>query len=829
MFEPSRVKRPAPQRDPGMSRSRPGPAPTVGTSLLPGPGTSPAALLALQRAAGNAAATALLSRAGPAPVRRPAPPAAAPLMGAAVAGPVEAERRLAEEPPTQEETAADRSPSVLAAVTAAGPEPPPDQLRVQRGLLDDIAGGVASLAGGLRDRVLGTIVGYARRLPGYELLCVALGRDPVAGTPVTRSAAAVIRGVLALIPRGDELRQQLEESGAIQRAGAWFDEQIPQLGLTWEAISGLFRRAWDSLSAGDLLDPAGAWQRIAGIFGPTLARLRDFAVVGGRKIMEFVFEGAMAMAGGLGQQVMGIIRRAGDVFNQILRDPIAFGRNLIEAVRGGLGQFLSNIGTHLRNGLIGWLTGAIRGAIRIPAEFNLRGILGMAMEFLGLTWANVRTRIVTVIGERAMGLLERGVDVVRDVAQNGISALTGRISQFVSGLVETVIGGIREWVTNSVVGAAITRLISMFNPAGAVIQAIIAIYNTVKFFIERAQQLGALANSIFDSIAAIASGGVGSAKNAVEQALGRAVPVVLGFLSRLIGLGDVATPVRNVMTRVQGVISSAIDRVVGWIAGMARRVGGAMRGGGQSATTPAAAPVGAAPAGEAPMTVGGQNHRLYLLNGTPTVASDPQPIRALVSAIAARLRQRDPETQAQGAALQQQINELYPRLLAPERGARREQILALISSLLKDLVLLVPRLQNRSVSVCYYEIMGERGDMAALSGERSMGPPSTVPRFFQTLAFSDVERRDPQRHHDSEIKLLEAITARFGTRAAAPVLADSAINAQRFPSVTGIVHLNSDFVFCPSCAWIVGQFRRSFPNVNLVAETNARPLRGAVN
>ena len=102
-----------------------------------------------------------------------------------------------------------------------------------------------------------------------------------------------------------------------------------------------------------------------------------------------------------------------------------------------------------------------------------------------------------MIGDRALGMLERGAGIVADVARNGISAITGRIAEFTSGLVDTVLGGIRDWVTNSVVGAAITRLLSMFNPAGAVIQAIIAVYNTIRFFIERAQQLGALANSIF--------------------------------------------------------------------------------------------------------------------------------------------------------------------------------------------------------------------------------------------------------------------------------------------------------------------------------------------
>lgn len=549
----------APSRQPGVRRSP-----------IEGP---PAAALHLQMLAGNAAVARLVagtpgavgSTAGPdagSPANGPATESAPGSVGLSLT-PIPARGAQADRGPS---AAADGRPAQVPGAT------------VQRGILDDVAGGVASIAGGARDSVLQTLAGWARRMPGYELLCTILGRDVVAGTPVPRSAAAIISGFLGIMPRGEELRQQLQQSGAIDRAGAWFEQEVPKLGLTWDLLRGLFSRAWDALSATDLLDPEGAWERISRIFGPPLARLRDFAVGAVTKVAEFVFEGAMSMAGGLGTQVMGIIRQAGDVFHQILRDPVGFAGNLVAAVRGGLGAFLSNVGTHLRNGLIGWLTGSLGGLIRLPAQFDLRGILGMAMEFLGLTWQNIRTRIAALIGERALGLLERGAGIVADVARNGISAITARIAQFTSGLVDTVLGGIRDWVTNSVVGAAITRLLSMFNPAGAVIQAIIAVYNTIQFFIERAQQLGALANSVFTSIGAIAAGSIGNAVNAVEQALGRAVPVVLGFLARLIGLGDIATPVRNVMTRVRGVIDSAIDRVVGWIAGMARRVRGALSG-----------------------------------------------------------------------------------------------------------------------------------------------------------------------------------------------------------------------------------------------------------
>jgi hypothetical protein len=523
-------------------------------------------LLALQRAAGNRATVRAVQRATP-PVRGPAPGAV----------PAQAEQSATVAAPENDRAAPEQD-----AVATAVP--------VQRGLWDRVTGAVGGLAAGVRDRVLGQVAGFARRLPGYELLCTVLGRDVVTGTAVPRTSAALITGFLALIPGSDRIRQQLQESGAIERAGQWLDSEVPRLGLSWDMVSGLFRRAWDSLGAGDLLDPSGAWQRIAGIFGPPLARLRDFAVAAGRKMLEFVFEGAMTLAGGAGGAVMGIIRRAGAVFDQIVADPVGFCGNLIAAVRGGLQAFLGNIGTHLRNGLIGWLTGALGGIIRIPQQFNLAGIVGMAMDFLGVTWDRVKGKLARLVGDRVVNALERGAGIVHDLYERGLSAITDRIAQFTEGIVDTVLGGIREWVTNSVVGAAITRLLSMFNPAGAVIQAVIAVYNTVQFFMERAQQLGALANSIFDSIAAIASGGVSGAIRFVEQALARGVPVVLGFLSRLIGLGDIAAPVRGIMQRVQGVIDSALDRVVGWIAGLARRVGGALGGGGRAATAGPSAP-----------------------------------------------------------------------------------------------------------------------------------------------------------------------------------------------------------------------------------------------
>ncbi len=71
----------------------------------------------------------------------------------------------------------------------------------------------------------------------------------------------------------------------------------------------------------------------------------------------------------------------------------------------------------------------------------------------------------------------------------------------------------------------------MFNPAGAVIQAVAAIYNTVMFFIERGSQIAAVAEAVFSSIGTIAAGNIAGAANYVEQTMGRTLPVVISFLA----------------------------------------------------------------------------------------------------------------------------------------------------------------------------------------------------------------------------------------------------------------------------------------------------------
>ncbi|HYI08041.1 MAG TPA: hypothetical protein VEK57_03125, partial [Thermoanaerobaculia bacterium] len=69
-------------------------------------------------------------------------------------------------------------------------------------------------------------------------------------------------------------------------------------------------------------------------------------------------------------------------------------------------------------------------------------------------------------------------------------------------------------------------------------------------------------SSVIDSVHAIATGSIGGAIKKVETALGNAVPILIGFLARLIGLGGISQKVRDFITKVRAKVDAAIDKVL---------------------------------------------------------------------------------------------------------------------------------------------------------------------------------------------------------------------------------------------------------------------------
>src|SRR6202011_6200544 len=127
----------------------------------------------------------------------------------------------------------------------------------------------------------------------------------------------------------------------------------------------------------------------------------------------------------------------------------------------------------------------------------------------------------------------------------------------------SVMTKIKEFIQEKVIIAGIMWLIGLLNPVAAFIKACKAIYDIVKFFIDRAEQVGELVNAIVDSVGALAGGALGEAAGKVENALAKGIPVAIGFLASLLGLGGISDKIKSIIHAIQEPIHNIIGKVLG--------------------------------------------------------------------------------------------------------------------------------------------------------------------------------------------------------------------------------------------------------------------------
>ncbi len=416
----------------------------------------------------------------------------------------------------------------------------------------------------LKEAFLQPLSDFGRQIPGYELVTVLLGRDPFTGAAAPRSALALVTAFARFIPGGAERVNQLVESKALDRARAWLIEETEARSLTWAGVAGALAQAWNSLRLEDMLRPMETLRRMVAIFRPLMGDLVSFARNALMKLLELIFEAVM---GAGGARVLAILRRARATFLTIVQNPVGFLRNLLGAIGQGVRQFSANILRHLRDGVIGWLAGPVaRAGVQMPERWDMRGVVWFVLQILGLTWTYVRQKLVGLMGERSVAMLEASFRLVQEIRERGLAqALRERVSEFFGQLQEAALGAIRSFIQQRLVMAGVTQLVSMLNPVGAVIQAITKIYTTIQFFIQKINEILDLVEAVVNSIASIASGAIGQAANWIERTMARTIPVILDFLARFIGLGNVGGQVQDTIRGLRARVDQMVDRAVAWI------------------------------------------------------------------------------------------------------------------------------------------------------------------------------------------------------------------------------------------------------------------------
>jgi phage-related protein len=303
----------------------------------------------------------------------------------------------------------------------------------------------------------------------------------------------------------------------------------------------------------------------------------DFA-----EALRAAIEGACEIAGVDPKTVFNFLDRAGKAITSILKDPVKFIKGLFGAVGDGIAGFFKNIKTHLIEGVVRWLTGALSEVnLSGPFEFSPKGILKLVLEILGLTYANIKARVIKKLpaAAKVFSVVEKSFALVHKLVTEGPAALWEEIKSQLSSLKETVMGAIRNWLITTVIKEGIVWLLSLTNPASAIVKAVKLLFDLVMFLVERYQQIKDFVLSVYEAVAAIAAGNFAKVTSAVEGALARLLPVLISLLASILGLGGISKQVKKVIETVTKPINKAIDFVVDKIVKFAKKVIGKVKAG----------------------------------------------------------------------------------------------------------------------------------------------------------------------------------------------------------------------------------------------------------
>lgn len=417
----------------------------------------------------------------------------------------------------------------------------------------------------IRQAVLMPLAKLAQGTRGYDLLKAVLGKDPITGEVVPQTADNLIGGFMKLIGQ-EEIYENLKKGNAVAKALAWFKTVLKGVVAFVTGLPALIIKTLTSLTINDFLSLSALYDKVV---KPFVNFVGDFISWGLAQILELLKILFSVVAPG----VMPYITKAQAAFSTILKNPVRFIGNLVKAGKLGFQNFASNILTHLKTALIKWLVGPLAEAgVHIPKSFDLLEIVKLVLSVLGLTWQNIRAKLVKIIPEPVLVALEKTASVLVTLVKDGPAAAWEQIKGELSELKDQLIAKITEMVSLEVVKAAVIKLASMLNPVGAVIQAIISIYNTIMFFVEKINQIAATVASFIDSIAAIASGQVDAAAKKVESTMANTLTIIIAFLAKFAGVGGIPAKLVGIVKKIRQPIDKGLDKIVGWLGGMLKKL-----------------------------------------------------------------------------------------------------------------------------------------------------------------------------------------------------------------------------------------------------------------
>ncbi len=277
------------------------------------------------------------------------------------------------------------------------------------------------------------------------------------------------------------------------------------------------------------------------------------------------------------EAIVAIFNMAGNILRLIIKHPDSFLGNLLKAVKKGFNQFKTHFVKHLKAGFMSWLFGQMSKAnIAMPSEFSFKALFGVILNIIGITKDWIRKRITQLIGAKNVARIEKAWGVISTVISSGVGGLWAKAKEFLTGLKKKLFGDIKDWLVTQIVKQGVIWVVSLFNPVAALLKVIKMIYDVVMFFVENIDRIRRLVQTILKATQKIVAGQIGAAANWIEKAMASTIPMIIGFLAKILGVSGIGKRIQRFIKSVRRRVRRAVDKVLKKIVKGAKKL---LRGG----------------------------------------------------------------------------------------------------------------------------------------------------------------------------------------------------------------------------------------------------------
>ena len=355
--------------------------------------------------------------------------------------------------------------------------------------------------------------------------------------------------------------------------------------------------------------------------------------------VKFIIEGLLDLLGISPAAFWAVVAKIRKFVKEIADDPLGFADNLLKGLGQGFSQFFDNILTHLLKGFISWLTGGLSDVgVQMPKDFSLKSIMTFFLQLMGITWPRIRKILAKHVGEKNVALLEKVYSLVSFLIEKGPEGIYELIKEKLDpqAIVDQVVNLAVDFMISAIVKAVSVRILMLFNPVGAILQALEAIYRVLKWIFQNAARIFTLIETVVNGIGDVLAGSIGGFANAVEKALGMLIAPVISFLADYLGFGDLPSKIAEKIKSFQTWILGLIEKALVWIIEKGKALLAAVGIGGKDKEKGAKKGAGEEQVGEeVDFEADGESHRLWIeLSGeqaTLMVASTQQTVKQYLS------------------------------------------------------------------------------------------------------------------------------------------------------------------------------------------------------